>query len=319
MTDADLLLGKLDAGYFLGGDMPLDQDAATAAAGKLAEGLASTPEDVAWGVEQLVDQNMAAAARMHAVERGADLRGVSLIAFGGAGPLHACGVAELLEARRVIFPPYASVLSAFGTLVTPVRIDLARSYVKTLASVGAQEREALLSEMRDEGRRVLGAAGVSPGEVIFRYGVDARYQGQGNELTVWLGEGDTFPVSDDEVVARFSADYATVYGMTIPDVAIEVVTWRVSTLAPAPHLELSRLAPGGPPVAKSERLVRFDKGAPPVRTPVYDRVALGANAVLEGPAIVEERETTCVLRPGWHAEMGSDGSLIAIPPARGRI
>src|ERR1700738_1697995 len=131
---------------------------------------------------------MASAARMHAVERGVDLRGVSLIAFGGAGPVHACGVAELLQSSRVIFPANASVLSAFGALVTPVRIDLARSQVRRLDLVSDSDRESLLDEMREEGRRVLTSAGVAKEAVRFRYGVDARYQGQGNEITVWLGE-----------------------------------------------------------------------------------------------------------------------------------
>ena len=134
---------------------------------------------------------MAAAARMHAVEQGVDLRGVSLLAFGGAGPVHACGVAELLDSDRVIFPVNASVLSAFGTLVSPVRIDLARSMPRRLDRIDVAERDALLDALRNEGRRVLAAAGVlDRTSVTFRYGIDARYAGQGNEVTVWVGEGD---------------------------------------------------------------------------------------------------------------------------------
>ena len=114
---------------------------------------------MAAGIHEIVNQNMAAAARMHAVEQGVDLRGVSLLAFGGAGPVHACGVAELLDSDRVIFPVNASVLSAFGTLVSPVRIDLARSMPRRLDRIDPAEREALLDELRTEGRRVLAAAG----------------------------------------------------------------------------------------------------------------------------------------------------------------
>ena len=116
--------------------------------------------DTAAGVHELVNQNMAAASRMHAVEQGEDLRGVTVLAFGGAGPIHACGVAELLESTKVVFPTNASVLSAFGTLVTPVRIDLARSKVRPLAAIDPAERDALLDELRAEGTRVLSAAGV---------------------------------------------------------------------------------------------------------------------------------------------------------------
>jgi N-methylhydantoinase A len=256
---------------------------------------------------------MASAARMHAVERGVDLRGVSLIAFGGAGPVHACGVAELLQSPRVIFPANASVLSAFGALVTPVRIDLARSYVRRLDLVSDNDREALLDEMREEGRRVLSAAGVAPDAVKFRYGVDARYHGQGNEITVWLGEGDAFPVGNADVEAAFAADYERVYGMTIPDVSVEVVTWRVSIVAPAPALSLAaRPAPGeGAASPLGTRPVRFFRKTDPVDTPIYRREGLRAGDRLVGPAIVEERETTCVLRPGWVALVSEDGSLIA--------
>ena len=132
VTDADVLLGLLDPAGFLGGDMPLDASLAEAAAGAVADALGLDVIDTASGIHEVVNQNMAAAARMHAVEMGVDLRGTPVIAFGGAGPVHACGVAELLESPRVVFPVNASVLSAFGTLVSPVRIDLARSMVRDL-------------------------------------------------------------------------------------------------------------------------------------------------------------------------------------------
>ncbi|HEX7097085.1 MAG TPA: hydantoinase/oxoprolinase family protein, partial [Acidimicrobiales bacterium] len=206
-TDADLLLGYLDPDFFLGGDMALDVHAAEDAMGKVAAAIASTVEDTAAGVHTVVNQNMAAAARMHAIERGLDLRGVPLIAFGGAGPVHACGVAELLEAERVIFPVNASVLSAFGTLVSPVRIDLARSMLTLLDPSVAGERDRLLADMEAAGRRVLAAAGVDTGAVRFRYGMDARYRGQGNEVTIWVGEGAGWPASHDETLERFATEY----------------------------------------------------------------------------------------------------------------
>ena len=145
---------------------------------------------------------MAAAARMHAVELGIDLRGVPLLAFGGAGPVHACVVAELLDSDHVVFPVNASVLSAFGSLVSPMRIDLARSMPRRLDAVDPAERDALLDDLRTEGRRVLSAAGAPEQAIRFRYGLDARYTGQGNEVTVWLGEGPTWPADDTEVLRR---------------------------------------------------------------------------------------------------------------------
>jgi N-methylhydantoinase A len=254
---------------------------------------------------------MAAAARMHAVEQGVDLRGVSLLAFGGAGPVHACGVAELLDSDRVIFPVNASVLSAFGTLVSPVRIDLARSMPRRLDRIDAAERDVLLDSLRDEGRRVLAAAGSSADAVAFRYGVDARYAGQGNEVTVWIGEGDTWPGDDDAVLAAFEAEYRRIFGLTIPDVPVEIVTWRLAVSADADTVEPdpARAGSGATPFAR--RPVVFARATPAVDTPVFRRSELGAGDCFDGPAIVEERETTAVIRPGWSVEVGPDGSLVA--------
>jgi N-methylhydantoinase A len=311
VTDADVVLGLIDPDAFLGGDMPLDASAAAAALAGVAGRLGLDAVETAAGVHELVNQNMAAAARMHAVERGADLRGVPIIAFGGAGPVHACGVAELLESDRVLFPVDASVLSAFGTLVTPVRIDLARSMPRRIDAIDASERDTLLDELRDEGRRVLAGAGVPADAVRFRYGVDARYTGQGNEITVWVGEGEGWP-GDGPVLAGFEREYRRVYGLTIPDVAVEIVTWRLSAYAPADAVEPARIAPpSGDPLPSRRRPVVFDRGAPPVDVPVFGRSDLAIGAGLDGPAIVEERETTVVLRPGWRAEVAADGSIVA--------
>ncbi len=311
VTDADLALGMLDAGYFLGGDMKLDLAANDAALQSIAGQLGLPASDTAAGIHELVNQNMAAAARMHAVEQGEDLRGVTLLAFGGAGPIHACGVAELLDSPRVIFPVNASVLSAFGTLVSPVRIDLARSMVRSLAAISHAERDALLDDLREEGRRVLAAAGVPADRIRFRYGIDARYLGQGNELTIWVGDGDRWPVTDQEIVDHFERDYRRTYGLTIPDVTVEAVTWRLSAYANADTVEpvVEVGADHGRP--HTIRSVRFDRMAAALETPVYRRVDLGKGQRLVGPAIVEERETTAVIRPGWAVEVADDGSLVA--------
>ena len=311
VTDSDLALGMLDAEFFLGGDMPLDLAASQAALGRIADKLKLPVGDTAAGVHELVNQNMAASSRMHAVELGADLRGVTLLAFGGAGPVHACGVAELLESPRVIFPVNASVLSAIGTLVSPVRIDLARSMVRPIQGIDEAERDALLDELREEGNRVLIAAGADPASVTFRYGVDARYIGQGNEITIWMGEGNKFPGNTIDIVTAFETDYRRIYGLTIPDVGVEAVTWRLSAYAKAeefePLVELSdkQGAPHG------TRAVRFTRQGQPITTPVYRRGDIGRGQIIEGPAIIEERETTAVIRPNWTVSLGSDGSLIA--------
>ena len=312
VTDCDVLLGLLDPAYFLGGDMPLQADLATAAVGPVAEALGLPVADTAAGVHDVVNQNMAAAARMHAVEQGVDLRGVAVIAFGGAGPVHACGLAELLDSDRVIFPVNASVLSAFGTLVTPVRIDLARSMVRPLERIDGSERDSLLDELRAEGRRVLAAAGVPEDAVRFRYGIDARYTGQGNEITVWVGEGEAWPAQPEYVRGRFDEEYERIYGLTIPDVGVEVVTWRLSAFATnAPVEPVAELPAAGVATPHGRRPARFTRAGATSEVPVYRRDALGPGARFDGPAIVEERETTTVIRPGWSVEVAEDGSLVA--------
>jgi N-methylhydantoinase A len=311
VTDADVVLGLLDPAAFLGGDMPLDGDAAATAVAKVGHQLDLDAVAAATGVHEIVNQNMAAAARMHAVEHGVDLRGVTVLAFGGAGPVHACGVAELLDSDRVVFPVNASVLSAFGTLVSPVRIDLARSMPRRLDAVDTAERDAMLDELRSEGRRILAAAGSSPDAVRFRYGIDARYTGQGNEVTVWVGEGDGWPASDDAVRAAFEAEYRQIFGMTIPDVSVEVVTWRLSVTADSGHVEPALAATGRGAEPFAHRPVVFERKGVAIDTPVYRRAELGAGATFAGPAIVEERETTAVIRPGWSVEVAADGSLMA--------
>ena len=214
VTDADVVLGLLDPAGFLGGDMPLDARPPHGARrhGRRARS-ASTPSHTAAGIHEIVNQNMAAAARMHAVEQGVDLRGVSVLAFGGAGPVHACGVAELLESDRVVFPVNASVLSAFGTLVSPVRIDLARSMPRRLDAVDAAERDALLDELRAEGRRVLAAAGASARRralplrarrPLHRAGQRGHGVGRRGRAS---GRSTTTPC-----IAAFEAEYRRIYG-----------------------------------------------------------------------------------------------------------
>jgi N-methylhydantoinase A len=233
--------------------------------------------------------------------------------------VHACAVAEMLESTRVIFPVNASVLSAFGTLVSPVRIDLARSMVRLLGSVDGDERDRLLDELRAEGRRVLVAAGVPVSAVTFRYAIDMRYAGQGNEITLWVGDGEQFRATDDAIADAFDAEYRRIYGLTIPDVPIEIVTWRLSAIADAtvevPSGDRSA-APQGAAPPHRQRAVKFRRGESAIDVPVYRRHELGAGATFDGPAIVEERETTAVIRPGWRVEVALEGSLIATREVR---
>ena len=167
-----------------------------------------------------------------------------------------------------------------------------------------------------EGRRVLVSAGVSSSEVRFRYGVDSRYVGQGNEITVWLGEGDRWPAPAEVVRKVFEEEYRRVYGLTIPDMGIEVVTWRLSAFAPARDVNSQTTFGSGAAAPHATRPVRFVRGSEAVPTPVYRRQEMGVGQAVVGPVIVEERETTCVIRPGWTVTVAPDGSLVAERSAR---
>ncbi|MEA3072309.1 MAG: N-methylhydantoinase, partial [Alphaproteobacteria bacterium] len=186
VTDADLVLGYLSADHFLGGDMKLDLPAAEKQLSQLAKALGTSLIETASGIYRVIGESMTAAARAHAADRGIDYRGLPLFAFGGAGPVHACYVAELLDSPVVIYPPLASVLSAFGTLVTPPRLDLGRGALSRLFALDWQQVDAILSELVRDARSGLASAGCKPDDLAFRFGADMRYFGQQNEVTTWF-------------------------------------------------------------------------------------------------------------------------------------
>jgi len=309
VTDADLALGYLDADNFLGGEFALDFAAAAKALSALGGELGLSTSEAALGIYEVVGESMAGAARAHATDRGVDPRGLPILAFGGAGPVHACHVAELLDSRQVIFPPFASVLSAFGTLVTPPRLDLVRGSLARVGAIDWAAADVILGEMIDEGRRALVGAGLEEGKIDYVFGADMRYLGQQNEVTVDL-DGD--PRTGRNAVRlreQFEKAYEQLYGIRLDDMDVEVVSWRVSVLGPvvdrAGRLDL----PDRPGDRKAMRDMLLPEGRR--SAPVYDRAALAVGQCVDGPAIVEERETTIVLLPGWRAEVDVHGSLIA--------
>jgi len=309
VTDADLVLGLIDPDNFLGGDMRLDRKAADAAMGRLAASLGLSPVQAARGIHRIVTEAMASAARTHATDRGVDYRGLPLFAFGGAGPLHACGVAELLQSTSVIVPPQSSVLSAFGTLVTPVRLDLVRSDLTALDHLDWARVERILGDLEAEGRAALGEAGCRPQDVTMLIGADMRYVGQQHEVTVTFETDPRAPRDHAAIAALFEAAYRTLYGVNPSHVPIEIVTWRVTARGPA-----TRFRQAAPAAAKasaggvSRPVHAFVDGQ---QTPVHPRSALAVGQKLEGPAIIEERETTTVIPPGWVAVIDSFGCIVA--------
>ncbi len=310
VTDADLVLALLDGDNFLGGDMPLDRPAAEAAIDRLGARLGTSRAQTAGGVYRVVAETMAGAARAHATDRGVDHRGLPLLAFGGAGPVHACAVGELLQSTAVIFPPQASVLSAFGALVTPVRLDLVRSALGQLDDLDWDEVERLLGEMTGEALEALVEAGAEPDSVRWRVGADLRYVGQQNEVGIGF-ERDPREARDAGLIRRtFEAAYFAQYGVNPSHVPIEIVSWRLTAQGPENVFEAAGVPAATPGAPKSERLVPLWTDAGPAK--VYDRAALALGQTITGPALIEERETTIVLPPGWTGVVDEIGCITAI-------
>ncbi len=312
VTDADLILGFLNPGYFLGGKMRLEVSRARDAIEGLARKLEMDVERMAWGVHRLVNENMANAGRVHAAERGVDLRGYTMAATGGAGPGHACGVAERLGIERVVVPPAAGVGSAFGLLLAPISFDFARSYVSRLENLDFDRLNGLFEEMEREGGVVLREAGVPEGAIRMVRTADMRYVGQGHEIRVPLPGGLFGPEHVSRLQEVFDGEYRRIYGRVCEGVAVEAVHWRLAASAPRPDAGEVRAATSraGGDVLKGRRPALFDVEGGAVETPVYDRYGLAEGFAVDGPAIVEEAESTTVVPPGWALAVHPAGSLI---------
>jgi N-methylhydantoinase A len=308
VTDADVVLGLLDPDNFLGGEMKLDLAAAERTFTTLGQRIGKSAVETAAGVYRIVAEAMAAAARTHATDRGVDHRGIPLLAFGGAGPVHACQVGALLQSKSVIFPPQASVLSAFGTLVSPPRLDLVRSAVGVLRQLKWAEVDRIYDELIAEARVALVAAGCRAEEINFQFGADLRYSGQQHEIAVTLVEDPRTHHDVGMIAKTFTSAYLAHYGVAPSHVDIEIVNWRL--VAQGPALDVVTVSPpqGAPAAPKGERRVHL---WPDVPVAVYDRRALVLDQVVNGPALIEERETTIVVPPGWRAVIDRLGCIIA--------
>ncbi len=318
VTDADLLLGYLDPEFFLGGRLRLDREASRrAVADRVAGPLGMDLVRAAWGIHRVVNENMASAARIHAVERGKDVRRFPLFAFGGAGPVHAYRVAEILRSPAVICPLGAGVTSAVGFLAAPLTFDFVRTYPGSLGEMEWPAVNAHLQQMEQAGRALLGKT-VPEDQVTFRRRADMRYRLQGHDIPVPLPDGRLGPESEPAIRAAFEAAYAAIYGRTAAGVPIDVVNWRVVAQGPRPALHLPRApaaAGGGAEGAlKGRRPAYLPEADGFVEMPVYDRYRLAPGHAFAGPAIVEERESTVVVGPRARARVDDWLNLVVELP-----
>jgi N-methylhydantoinase A len=307
VTDADLLLGYLSPDYFLGGEMGLDYAAVErAVARELADPLGLSVLEAAAGIHSIVNENMAAATRMYVAEKGRDPRRYAMLAFGGAGPVHAYGLAKLLKLSSILVPQGAGVASALGFLVAAPAVDLVRSGVQRLGIVDWAQVAARFAEMEAEARTMLEEAGAAPGDVAFRRSADMRYAGQGFDISVPLPDG----IDADVVERAFLDTYHRLFDRRIPGVPMEVLSWRLHATASRPEIP-GRMGGSAtaPNALKGRRPVWFaETGLAPCA--VYDRYALVAGQRIQGPAVVEERESTVVVGPDAAFTLDRHGNLV---------
>ncbi len=315
VTDADLLLGYLDAEFFLGGRMPLSREAAERAIDEhIARPLGLDLVQAAWGIHRVVNENMAAAARIHGIERGKDLRHYPLFAFGGAGPVHCWQVARILKVPRILLPYGAGAMSAYGLLAAPLAFDFVRTRRQRLDAADWAAINALYAEMEAEGRALLARAGVAATDVRVARVAEMRYLGQGHEVEAAIPQGALSEATLPAVTKAFETAYRALYHRTPQGVPIEALNWRVTVSGPRPEVRLSsgkrgRRGKAAAPI-KATRPAYFAEANGFVATPVYDRYRLGRGASFTGPAIIEERESTAVIGPGARCRVDEGLALV---------
>jgi len=312
VTDADVVLGYINPDYFAGGSIKLQAGAAAGAIEeRVARPLGLALEDAAWGIHTIVNTNMELATRVVSIERGRDPRDLTLVAFGGSGPVHGCRLAQALGIPRIVLPASAGVTAAIGLLAAEVKFDVARTHVCRLDAASGAALDAMYDEMRDQAIAVVEESAVA-GEVLVARSADARYVGQGYEVAVPVPAGRLDAAALDRVRASFHEVYAARYGYANPTEPVEVVTWKLSAVGGSQRIALAKASAGSADVRrKATRRAYFPEARGYTDTPVYDRYALAAGTSLTGPAIVEERESTTVLPPGVTATVDEYANLIA--------
>ena len=321
VTDADLLLGYLDENYFLGGEMKLDKEAAKQGViEKIAKPLGVSFVQAIWGIHDLINETMAAAAKTHIAEKGGNPKIVTVSAFGGAGPVHAYGLAKKLGAPRLLVPPNAGVGSALGFFTAPRAFDLVRSHKVSLADANFEEIEKIFQELEVDAEKTLKKAGKDEA-VRFERSLDMRFVGQGSETNVPLAERDFTRLKKEEIRKKFDQIYEKLYGRTYPDSAVEFINFKVRASLPERLFKFSKLDKKGQSLkaaVKGQRPAYSGIAKDFIPYTVYDRYKLFPNAKFKGPAIIEEKESTLVVGEDATVSVDDYGFLwVDLTSARG--
>jgi len=311
VTDADFLLGYLNPSYFLGGSMAIDLEAAETAMQPLAQAAGVTVTGLAWGIHDLVNENMANAARVHLTEHGKDPRHYALLATGGAGPVHAYYVAKKLGLGRLIVPFAAGVASALGLLLAPARADRVATVARALDEIDWVDLEATFRRLEADALGVLAATVPDAASATRLCFADIRYVGQASELVVPLPPGPYTSASRALLNRAFEKSYVDAFTRTPPTPHVEIINIRVSASVAVNEQAPSVWAPqgAGGHAVKAKRPVYFPEFQDFHTTVVYDRYSLMPGDTFNGPAVVEERESTLVIGPGGKFEQLPSGNI----------
>ncbi len=317
VTDADLMLGYLDAGDFLGGRMTLAPEKARAAIRELGDALGLAALETAWGIHDVVNENMAGAARVHIAEKGLDPRRLAMVATGGAGPVHGVEVAAKLGITRVLFTIAAGVGSCLGFLASPARVDRSWSSLRPLDAVDWRELAEIAGGLEADIAAELASAGLTADGAEWTLGLEARYLGQGSTVLASLPYKGIDAETPAAMRAAFLARYEALFGGTIPDGVVQAVTWRLAAETPA-AVRHFRLAAGDGGAAPRRREIYLPGRRDFAEVAVLDRNTLRPGEVLEGPLVLREDESTIVVaRPG-RIEVLENGTIaVDIAPPEG--
>lgn len=311
VTDADFALGYLAAEGFAGGAIDVDLPACHAAIGTLADQAGLSAEKLAWGIYDLVNENMASAARVHIAEKGRDPRKYTLVATGGAGPVHAYYLARKLGIKRIVCPRNAGVASAFGLLLAPARVDRTAAFAQPLDALDWPALEAAYQELEAAARQVIADTGADAAGAQVQRLADMRNIGQGFELVVTLPPGPYTPASHDGLLEAYAQAYQDHFTRPPPNVPVAIAAIRVRLTAKGEAVidDLAR-RPDQSPADKRQRQVYFPETDGAVATAIHDRASMTAGEVFTGPAVVEEPESTMVIGPGGRFYLSASGNLI---------
>ena len=313
VTDANLILGKLNPKRILGGRMSIDEKRSILAIKKaICQKTDLSIEDAAAGIVTVVNSNMVLAIRMVSVERGYDPRQFTLVAFGGAGPLHACEVAEEIGIRQVLFPPSPGTLCSLGLLMADTQFDLSRSRLTIVNEQNLSIINNLLADLALEGQQLLNTQKIPELRRRFQFGFDCRYEHQNYELTIKIDKGKLNESDLDDLKKAFGNAHEHAYGYQDKERPVQIVNYRVSAVGLSDKPEVDHIQERSASVPKENevRQVRFEKQCKFIETPVYLRDDLPSDCVLQGPAIIEQMDSTCVIPPGWTALSDQYGNIL---------